>query len=330
MFKVFYIVLTVIFLFNVVGYVSAAERGLEVIYPTIPGVGITPQTVEGTSLPDYVKYIFNFAIWIVGFLAFVVLILGGVRYLTSAGNPATMDDSKKQMFAGILGMILLFSSYMILTTINPELVVFDVQDLTAITATPGAGIWLCTSAEDFPKSCYNVITNQVIPENFNNKVNYVYLINGGTPEAPIKYGAVIYGNEDFSGNCQVVTNSGANQVNPEGSSVTPFIIDSNPSGAGVTLYEKPDLDKSGSSLGPLKTSGGGLNPSYSIEIMEPKQFIAVAFDDNSNKCQVFDQSDRNLEDDYIGDFCGIWPWWQKPCVGSLKVFGGRVIGELPR
>jgi len=102
-------------------------------------------------------------------------------------------------------------------------------------------------------------------------------------------------------------------------------------GPGVTLYEKPDFDNSGSSAGPFGagTTGGKVNPVYSINMVEPKEFIAIVFDDDSSRCQVFNQGDRNLEDDYVSDFCGSW-FTRKPCVGSIKVLGGKIIGELPR
>lgn len=107
-----------------------AQRELEVKYPTI--LGVTPKTVEGTQLPEYVKYIFNFAIIIAGIIAFGVIVFGGVRWLTSAGDPTKLRDAKDQIFAAFLGLIILLSSYLILTTINPQLVIFEALPLKAV------------------------------------------------------------------------------------------------------------------------------------------------------------------------------------------------------
>lgn len=113
-----------------------AQRELEVEYPTVPGVEVVPKTVEGTILPDYVRYIFNFAIWIVGALAFGALVYGGIKYLTSAGSPIKMREAKDRIFAAFLGLIILFSSYLILTTINPQLVIFEVSGLKKVEVEP--------------------------------------------------------------------------------------------------------------------------------------------------------------------------------------------------
>jgi hypothetical protein len=93
-----------------------AQRELEV---PIPGL----ETTTLPALPDYIVAIYNFALMIIGIICFVTLIYGGFRYLTSAGKPAAMADARDQMSSALLGLIILFSSYLILRTINPELVI---------------------------------------------------------------------------------------------------------------------------------------------------------------------------------------------------------------
>jgi len=116
-----------------VGFCFAqTEREVEIEYPPIQDIKIETITVP---LGEYVKYIFYFAIAISGLLAFGALIYGGVRYLTSAGNPAAMADAKDQVFAGILGLVILLSSYLILNTVNPQLVILKAPDITPLTTT---------------------------------------------------------------------------------------------------------------------------------------------------------------------------------------------------
>ena len=103
----------------------SAQKPLEIVYPQIPGA-LTPITTK-TSLPDYIRYIFQFSIFLGASIAFGSLIYGGVRYLTSAGSPSPQKDAKSQMSAGILGLIILVSAYLILNTINPQLVAFKVS-----------------------------------------------------------------------------------------------------------------------------------------------------------------------------------------------------------
>lgn len=116
--------LIIICLFLIANFCFAVGRELELQYPTVPGAE-APTTTK-TVLSQYVKYLFNFSIIIAGIIAFGVIIFGGVKWLTSAGSPAQASDAKDQALAGILGLVVLLSSYLILTTINPQLVIFDV------------------------------------------------------------------------------------------------------------------------------------------------------------------------------------------------------------
>jgi hypothetical protein len=96
-----------------------AQKELEIEYPEMQG--LKPETTT-FSLPDYVKYIFNFFLAIAGLIAFSALVYGGIRYLTSAGSPVLIKEARDQIFAAFLGLLILLGSYLILTTINPQLV----------------------------------------------------------------------------------------------------------------------------------------------------------------------------------------------------------------
>jgi uncharacterized membrane protein len=83
------------------------------------------------SLPDmnstqdlgvFIQNIYSFAISIVGILIFVRFIWAGWLYLTAAANAGNIANSKKMMKDALIGAVLLFSSYLILYIINPDLV----------------------------------------------------------------------------------------------------------------------------------------------------------------------------------------------------------------
>jgi len=94
-------------------------RELEAKYPEI--FGSLPRTVEQTILPIYVKYIFNFLIAASGFIAMTALFIHGIGFLTSINNPEKLERARKGIFAAIFGLIILFSSWIILSVINPDL-----------------------------------------------------------------------------------------------------------------------------------------------------------------------------------------------------------------
>jgi hypothetical protein len=106
-----------------------AQRDLEVDYPEMGG--FSPENTT-TVLPEYVKYIFNFSLGISGVIVFLILIYAGVRYLTSTGDPAKQGDAKSRIWAALLGLAVLFGSYLILTTINPQLISLQVSEIDTL------------------------------------------------------------------------------------------------------------------------------------------------------------------------------------------------------
>ncbi len=74
------------------------------------------------SLAEYIKIIYRFALGLSGLLVFIMIVWGGIQYTISAGDTGLMGDARDRIFKAILGMALLFLSYIILNTINPDLV----------------------------------------------------------------------------------------------------------------------------------------------------------------------------------------------------------------
>ena len=101
-------ILLLFFSLLLINVVLAQERPLETEYPEIQG--FKPENVA-TNLPQYVKYIFNFAVALVGLIAFGVLVWAGIRYVTSAGKPEELKKSKKRIQASLLGILILLFSY---------------------------------------------------------------------------------------------------------------------------------------------------------------------------------------------------------------------------
>lgn len=144
----FFIILFLAFILNLnpgpaLAGKQLSSTELEIGYPEFGG--FKPETVT-TPLPQYVKYIFNFLIGISGFIALVILIMAGNQYLTSAGAPEKMGDAKNKIFSALLGLIILFCSYLILTAINPQLIILRVTPVLPILSSLNPGVYLCTEA----------------------------------------------------------------------------------------------------------------------------------------------------------------------------------------
>ncbi|PKM91102.1 hypothetical protein CVU82_03535 [Candidatus Falkowbacteria bacterium HGW-Falkowbacteria-1] len=104
---------------------------------TIPGSsfikGTTYTIKESTSsIAEYVKAIYNYLLSIVGITAAIVLMVGGVIWLTSGGSSEKVTQAKSWIGGSLTGLTLALLSYIILQTINPQLVSFTPTDIPKI------------------------------------------------------------------------------------------------------------------------------------------------------------------------------------------------------
>jgi len=140
----FLVCFLLIFLLLTAGFVFA-QTELEIEYPDTPG---SPGLTSKSSISDYVKYIFNFAIWISMFLALGILTYSGVQYLTSAGNVEKIRDAKEQITSALLGLLILLGSYLILVSINPQLIIFPIPSTYPTFSILKHGVLVCKEQAD--------------------------------------------------------------------------------------------------------------------------------------------------------------------------------------
>lgn len=72
-------------------------------------------------ISKYIKAIYNYALSIGGILAALMLMAGGLLWLTSGGDSGKISKAKAFIGGSVTGLIILFSAYMILYEVNPEL-----------------------------------------------------------------------------------------------------------------------------------------------------------------------------------------------------------------
>lgn len=75
------------------------------------GIG-NERTAKGISY--YIGMVYNFAAAIVGVVAVVMIIIGGIQYSASAGNPAALGSAKETITSAIIGLAIVLMSYLIL------------------------------------------------------------------------------------------------------------------------------------------------------------------------------------------------------------------------
>ncbi len=94
---------------------------LQVSWPKSPA---GTELKDESTLPDLIKYLYEWGIFLGGLVAFIALIIAGFQYLTSVGDPARMKDAMDRIKSAFLGLILLLGSWLILNTISPQFTSF--------------------------------------------------------------------------------------------------------------------------------------------------------------------------------------------------------------
>lgn len=84
------------------------------------GVG---KTVNESTICEYIVAWYKYLIGIVGIIALVTIAVGGVLWVTSAGNPGKIGAAKSWIKDSLYGLIIALLAYTILSLINKDLVV---------------------------------------------------------------------------------------------------------------------------------------------------------------------------------------------------------------
>lgn len=88
--------------------------------------------VTGDMIGKYIQAFYNYGMAVVGILAAIVLMAGGVLWLTSGGDSGKVGQAKELIIGSIVGTAILFSSWIILNTVNPELLNFKTIELANV------------------------------------------------------------------------------------------------------------------------------------------------------------------------------------------------------
>ncbi len=119
------------------GALVASAQGYTPLAPLPIGPGgTTPATYEmGTYLAGMVRFIIALA----GVLAIIMAIIGGTQYVAAGIAPSQKDDAKKRIENAFIGLTLVLVSWLILNSINPKLVKFDLflPPIKAAAVAPG-------------------------------------------------------------------------------------------------------------------------------------------------------------------------------------------------
>lgn len=109
-----------------------------IIQVQIPIPGITdacpddPSKTCVNSLGEYIAGFYRYFAGVIGIFAAVMVMWGGIKWLTASGNQSRITDAKDTIYSALIALLITLGSYAILNTINPALVSLDLPSVNSV------------------------------------------------------------------------------------------------------------------------------------------------------------------------------------------------------
>ncbi len=137
---------------------SSKEEKEAAIRVAIPLPGVTQKvTISNTesynavkNLSCYLSGFYRYFAGVAGILATVMIMYGGIQYVISFGNSGRLQAAKDTIFSAMVGLVITLGSYIILFTINPNLVTLKLPEVGKIYTINIDTDWCLSSAGDMP------------------------------------------------------------------------------------------------------------------------------------------------------------------------------------
>lgn len=132
------------------------ESGVATVGDVNIGTKYTPLEnipfIQGSTFQSYVEGLYTLALILIVLGAVFMLVIGGFTYLTSAGNTHQMGSAKEIVYGALFGLVLALVSYIIMNTINPDLVNLNVSSFQPLAGgAPGGTATSSLSAQEAAK-----------------------------------------------------------------------------------------------------------------------------------------------------------------------------------
>jgi Type IV secretion system pilin len=119
-------------------FIAGPVLAQEINYPKLPGAQAPQDFLKTAAKEDvpglWVKYAINLTTWAAGIIALLVLIWGGIKFLTSTGSPDKITEARKQISSAFLGLMIILTAYFVLKIINPYFTNFTLPSLENFSA----------------------------------------------------------------------------------------------------------------------------------------------------------------------------------------------------
>lgn len=238
-------------------------------YPIIGGININSSEVTASQ---FITYLFYIITALGSFLGVVLLIIAGLEWVSAYGDAKVINSAKKKIAAVFTGLAVLFTSYIIINTINPAILNVNIDDISSgytpieLVVPEGKGIFLYSEVNYITeKDPLNVKSSRVslTSDSFYRKASSIKI---NQPD-DMTLGAILFADREdddgkvitgteFRGSCAYLTNSIPNLDNASGDQNDPpigqnklasIIVFAGSAGGGITIYNnyncQPKVDK---------------------------------------------------------------------------------------
>ena len=101
-----------------------------------PDTGTTPPTIDTTGgLGSYLNPMIKIFIGLCAVLSVIMIVVGGLEYMTSELSH-TKEAGKERIIHAILGLLIAIGAWVLLNTINPDLLISDIKPSPVSVTTP--------------------------------------------------------------------------------------------------------------------------------------------------------------------------------------------------
>jgi hypothetical protein len=71
-----------------------------------------------SNLGDIFSKVVGYALGLAAIVLFILLLIGGFKFITSGGDPKAVDSAKKTLTSAVAGLLIILVSYLILVLIK--------------------------------------------------------------------------------------------------------------------------------------------------------------------------------------------------------------------
>ncbi|MCA9335413.1 hypothetical protein KC967_00730 [Candidatus Saccharibacteria bacterium] len=100
------------------------------------GVNSTGGTGGSASVGDIIKTVVNVLLYILGAVAVIMIIIGGIKYTTSQGDSSAVTSAKNTILYSVIGLIVALIAYAIVNLVVTSFAAKPATTTTTTTKTP--------------------------------------------------------------------------------------------------------------------------------------------------------------------------------------------------